>query len=134
MIIGGVDIWNTENLIPREKNNFNTYVWNYGNDVGPETESLAPLASILSCDEDFMPPKTSFSRITPNERKVKNRVLKKLLPHFTETWDSYRVSVRAVAVLGIFLLGVIETEEVTDSSKVFREKKLQGWIKLLVFP
>ena len=133
MIIGGVDIENTKILQQREirKNNLQKSVCNDVNDVGSETESLTSLTSISSCDEDFMPPKTSLARITPDEKKVKKRVLQKTksLPRFTETCDRYGVSVRAAAMLGTSLQEDIEIvtkdnrEEVIDPSKVFREKQ-----------
>ena len=56
----------------------------------------------------------------------------KALPSFTETCDSYGVSVRAVAMLGTSIVEAIEIvtkekrEEVIDLSKVFRKTKLQG--------
>ena len=76
MIIGGVDIQNTKILQQREmrKNNLKKSVCN---DVESETESFSSVTSISSCDEDFMPPKTSLERITLNEMKLKKRVLKK---------------------------------------------------------
>ena len=94
-------------------------------DVGSETESLTSLRSILSCDEDFMPPKTSPERITPNEKEVKKRVLKVTSPRFTETCDRNGVSVKVAAKLVTSVLEDIDMvtqdnrEEVIDPSKVF---------------
>ena len=62
------------------------------NDLGSETESSTSLTSISSCDEVFMPSKMSPARVTPNEKKVKKRVLKKM-PRFTKICDRKGVSV-----------------------------------------
>ena len=76
-----------------------------------------------------MPPYLSPTMITPSEKNVKKRVLKKILPPFKETCNRNGISVRADVMLVTSLLEDINMltqenrQEVVDPSKVFREQR-----------